>query len=391
MVGDRILFVDDEENVLTAIRRQLRRDFTVSVAVGGRQAIEKLSTEGPFAVAVCDMRMPGMDGVETLTAIEKASPDTVRMMLTGNADQETAVEAINQGHIFRFLNKPCPEDVLRKAIADALRHHHLITAEKTLLQHTLAGSVKVLMDVLSMVDPAAYGDAARMRGWSRQMQAELKLANPWELDMAVTLSPIGLVAVLPEVLHKHRDGAPLTEAEADMIARAPETARRLIANIPRLSGVAEIVYHQDQDFDGGGFPTENAKSGEDLPIGARILHLLKGLAAITRSENPSAEDVASLVREQGRYDPALLALAKKLWSVSQANFLPSGEVKDITLATLLPGDRLVSDIVAQNGSLLLSEGNKVTPAQIERLRNIAKVQKLVEPIRVARQMKAGAA
>lgn len=100
---EKILIVDDDKNLLSGIRRQLREHFEVTIAVGGAQALEALTEKGPFAVIVSDMRMPEMTGVELLGAFKERAPETVRMMLTGNADQNTAADAINSGSIFRFF------------------------------------------------------------------------------------------------------------------------------------------------------------------------------------------------------------------------------------------------------------------------------------------------
>ncbi|MBU0961171.1 MAG: response regulator, partial [Proteobacteria bacterium] len=138
---DKILLVDDEPNVLQSMQRQLRKRFNITTAESGNDALAKLKEQGPFAVIISDMRMPGMDGVQLLSRVKSTFPDTVRIMLTGNADQETATEAVNVGQIFRFLNKPCSTAVLATSIALAVRQYNLITAEKELLNKTLKGSI----------------------------------------------------------------------------------------------------------------------------------------------------------------------------------------------------------------------------------------------------------
>ncbi len=382
---EKLLFIDDEKNVLTAIQRQLRKDFDIVTAIGGEEALAAVSSSGPFAVAICDMRMPGMDGVATLRQIAKKSPDTVRMMLTGNADQETAVEAINQGQIFRFLNKPCPEDILRNALHDALRQHELITAEKTLLQHTLAGSVKVLMDVLSLIDPMAFGQATRIREWSRQLAPKLDLKSTWDLDMAATFVPLGLVAVPPDILAKQRNGKSLTQSEREVLDSAPGTGRRLISNIPRLSGVADMVYYQNKAFSGDGYPFDENKAGKDIPYGARILKVLTDLSKFTSGSRPTAKEVAKLQSQADQYDPKILEAVFDLWGEASAGVEAQGGVKkEVTLTLLMPGDRLLSDVHLKNGNLLLSAGNTVTSAHIERMRSLHKLTGIAEPIKVER-------
>ena len=115
--------------------------------------------KGPYAVVVSDMRMPGMDGIQVLTSIKGRWPDTVRVMLTGNADMQTAINAINEGSIFRFLNKPCSKEAMGKTLTAALVQFRLVTAEKVLLEQTLTGAVQVLTEVLSLVNPAAFSCA----------------------------------------------------------------------------------------------------------------------------------------------------------------------------------------------------------------------------------------
>lgn len=163
LMSDKILFVDDEVQILHSMERQLRKRFQVVTAESGQEALEIMAKEGPFAVVVSDMRMPVMDGVQLLTTIKNLYPDTVRMMLTGNADQETAIEAVNKGQIFRFLNKPCSPPTLINSLALAQRQYRLLTAERELLDKTLKGSVKLLSELLSFTSPAAVCASAR---WS---------------------------------------------------------------------------------------------------------------------------------------------------------------------------------------------------------------------------------
>ena len=96
MIGSKILLVDDEENILAGLKRQLRGTFNIETAVGGHNGLQVLQEKGPFAVIVSDMRMPEMNGIQFLVKSAKLYPDTVLMMLTGNADLETAMHAVNK-------------------------------------------------------------------------------------------------------------------------------------------------------------------------------------------------------------------------------------------------------------------------------------------------------
>ena len=128
----KVLLVDDELRVLQGMQRHLRKHFDIDTALSGQEGLAKIRDNVPYAVVVADMQMPLMDGIEFLAEVKQISPETVRLMLTGNADQRTAVEAINRGSIFRFLSKPCSPEDLKDAIASGVEQHRYITAEKAL-------------------------------------------------------------------------------------------------------------------------------------------------------------------------------------------------------------------------------------------------------------------
>jgi DNA-binding NtrC family response regulator len=115
-MSERVLFVDDEPNVLEAVQRTLRKRIDLCIAVGAAEGLRVLRLEGPFALVISDMRMPEMDGVRFLSLVREESPDSVRMILSGQADLQATIAAVNEGHIFRFLSKPRPPDQLMSAI-----------------------------------------------------------------------------------------------------------------------------------------------------------------------------------------------------------------------------------------------------------------------------------
>lgn len=125
----RILFVDDDINVLQGFKRQLRKQFHIETSQSPAKGIESIHRKGPFAVIVSDLCMPGMDGNQFLAKAKTFAPQSVRMLLTGHADLQTAMNAINNGNIFRLLTKPCPPDVLIKAISSGIEQYIINTRQ----------------------------------------------------------------------------------------------------------------------------------------------------------------------------------------------------------------------------------------------------------------------
>lgn len=206
---EKILMVDDEDAVLVGYQRMFRNEFQIDTAPGGAAALAALEATGPYAVVVSDMRMPEMDGAKFLTKVKVLAPDTIRIMLTGDADVRSAVTAVNEGSIFRFLTKPCNKDTLAKALTAGLMQYRLLTAEKDLLENTLQGSIQVLTEVLSLVNPAAFGRALRVRRYIHQVATRMTLASPWRFEVAAMMSQLGCVTLHPETIEAVYAGRPL--------------------------------------------------------------------------------------------------------------------------------------------------------------------------------------
>lgn len=130
----KVLLVDDDDRVLQGLARNLRGRFGVLTANSGDQALKMAEIDADIAVIVADMRMPGMTGIELLTNMMTSSPDTVRLMLTGDTDLDTAARAINEGNIFKFLTKPCSPDVLVGAISEGVEEYGKIVRQRELEQ-----------------------------------------------------------------------------------------------------------------------------------------------------------------------------------------------------------------------------------------------------------------
>ncbi len=373
---DKILLVDDEPRVLEGYQRLLRKQFQLLTAPSGAAALELFAQQGPIAVLVADMRMPTMDGVQLLEIVRQKSPLTVRLMLTGNADQQTAVTAVNRGAIFRFLNKPCTTEQMSEALRAALEQHRLQTAERELLEQTLRGSLKVMTEMLSLLDPEGFGRSTRVRHWLKVLAEPMQLSRVWELDLAAMLGPLGYATVPAEIMTRKRHGAALTRKEQEVLAGAPGVSHHLLSNIPRLGDVARIVLYQDKHFDGTGYPADDVK-GEDIPFGSRLLKIVQDLTLLEQRNLPFGGIVKQLRSSSGLYDPDLLGrvLAHVVAEEQTA-------ACEIAVWDVREGYVLATDVCTLDGALLVKRGQVVGPSLKQRLRSYLVTDRIGDKVRV---------
>ena len=376
MTGEKILLVDDDQNILSGYRRSLRNEFHVETAEGGEAGLEALRANGPFAVVVSDLRMPRMDGNQFLREVRSAFPDTVRMMLTGQADLQAASEAVNEGNIFRFLFKPCPQDVFTKALGDGIRHYRLVKSERDLLENTLSGTVQLLVDILSLVNPAAFGRASRLQQIVRLLLPHFGRENAWKLDVSAMLSQIGLVSVPAETVEKTNVGEALSPEEASMLENHPLCGRDLLAKIPRLEDVAHNVAYQAKRFDGSGPPYEGVR-GRQIPLGGRVLKIALDYDALSQSGASPDAVFSELNNRKGWYDCEILSALEQ----AVLNVRSGYTFHLISASQLITGMLLPDGVSTVHGNLVVGKGAEVTPAMLTKLQNFARFQGLGEPIR----------
>jgi CheY-like chemotaxis protein len=354
-----ILLVDDDRDILDGYRRNLRGEFLIDVAQSGQEALQLLDSKGPYAVVISDMRMPGMDGIELLRRVKSASPDTVRVMLTGNAETGTAIDAINEGSIFRFLIKPCCKEMMAKTITAALVQYRLIIAEKQLLEQTLSGCLQVLSEVLSLVNPTAFGRAERARRYIHHVVTAMKLGNPWQYEVAAILSQLGCVTLAAETIEAVYRGDALSAEEQAQYDAHPKVAHALLSKIPRLEPIAWMIQHQDHSVP----PGEAAESG-DMRTGAEILRLILEYERLIHrgvSRTESAHQLSMRNRNfSQKFFEALVSLDPNA---------EDSEIRKCRIEELTPGMILQEEVRSTTGGLLVSRGQEITPTVIFKLKN----------------------
>jgi CheY-like chemotaxis protein len=375
-MNERVLFVDDEPNVLEGIQRTLRKQSNLFTAASGAEGLRLLEESGPFALVVSDMRMPLMTGAQFLAKVRERTPDTVRMILSGQADLEATIAAVNEGHIYRFLSKPCPSDQLTAAVADGLNQYRLLTAEKVLLKETLNGAVQMLIEILGMVRPAASSRASRLRSYTVNLAAALALPEQWQWGLAALLSQIGCVALPQEILARAEAGQNLNDEEKRLFESHPEVAGKLLASIPRLEDVAAIVTAQFGEPDWRDQP-EDIHRWDVRSIGRLLLRTALELDRLVTRGAEWERAVDALRISKLGFPLYVIKALPTLVRVSQERIVREVRLKDLALGMILD-----EDLKSSKGIRLVPMGQEVTRALLVRLTSIAGGVGVAEPFRV---------
>jgi CheY-like chemotaxis protein len=372
----RVLFVDDEPNVLEGIQRGLRKRVELVTATGGIEGLKLVKETGPFAVIVSDMRMPEMNGVQFLSKVRDFHPESVRIILSGQSDMEATIAAINEGHIFRFLSKPCPIDRLWEGVEAGIEQYRLITAEKALLEHTLSGAAKMLVEILGMVSPVASSRANRLQQYVSAMSGAIGTSERWQLPLAAILSQIGCVALPKDTLSKIDAGQAISDDEKRLFESHPEVAGKLLAAIPRLDDVAAIVSAQRVPA-GPTAGQSDPRLWDIKRLGQTLLH------AASEFDRQLSHGVRISVALDSLRAPSLGLTAPMIEALRT---IPAETDKTVQrmvrVGELTIGMVFEEDVMSAKGMRLVPAGHEVTASLLVRLHSIAAGVGIVEPMRV---------
>jgi response regulator RpfG family c-di-GMP phosphodiesterase len=359
---EKILFVDDEPNVLRGIKLALRKDFAVDTAEGPVEGLKKVKNNGPYAVVVSDLKMPGAGGIDFLEQVRKISSESVRMLLTGHGDLESAIDAVNRGGIFRFLNKPCSRERLIASLEDGLAQYRSVQAEKEVLRGTLQGTIRVLSNILSLVNPCAFGRGERIRGQMISLARSFGLPGVWQYELAALLSQIGWVSVTslgPGVRMGDRDMAP---EEAVAIEKHPEAAAWLLSDIPRFEKIIAMIRLQKEDY----------QKDRDIPLGAYMLRICLDFDKLKQQDMLTTDAVDFMRKNVELYHPEVLERFCQMVTSSRKKEKRALRLQDLEVGWIFAEDLTVKG----GGHLLIAKGHVVSPATLFRLKILSETYAL---------------
>jgi putative two-component system response regulator len=261
-----VMFVDDEEIILECMKSIFgEMNFNVVTESNPRSALERIKLED-IAVIVSDQKMPGMTGIEFLSQVKNISPDTAKILMTGFADFQTAVDAINTGEVFRFILKPWKNDDLIKTVEEAVIHYEMIHALKKADEATLIS----LAQTIELKDPYTRGHCDSVAKYALLIADHLGLDDEIkkEIKYGSWLHDCGKIGV-PEAILNYP--GKLNEQEMKIIKKHPEwgadVAKRALLN----PIIINIILHHHEAFDGSGYPY--GLQGDVIPLEARIVSI----------------------------------------------------------------------------------------------------------------------
>ena len=358
-----ILCVDPDMAFLSSLEKSLGESFSLVKAQSGAKAMELAGQVQGIALAVVSLTLPDMDGVELLTTLASKLPDVGRIAVMTDRDCDALTRAVNATGVDGVLHKPVrPKELL--AVLKRGHRRRQDCRQDVQLKDALRGSVKVLLDLMEIIDPLALGRSKRAFKRAMELGRRLKAKSPWQLEMAVMLSHIGCLVLPIELTRKLDAGQDFSPEEQKLFFRHPAIAAKLLSNIKRMEDVATIVLHQ------------NSKYSDKLPLESRILKAVLDLDRQERKGLEPSDAMAVLKKRADQYDPRVLEALEDMSDTG------GGEVEEVEAADLEPGMIMARDLKNAEGVVLLLKGQHLTHASTTRLKLFAVDLGLKGPVQV---------
>jgi len=319
----------------------------------------ELIKKNNYAVIVSDMNMPKMDGIEFFKNVMEVAPKSVRIMLTGNANNKTAIDAINNGHIFRFLTKPCPPQILLKAILEGIQQFQLVNTEKELLENTLKGSISVMSDLISMSNPFLYSIVKEIIELNNFILEKNSIEPRWEDKVAANFSLLGLLSVDIEKLSKLIEELSFNDDKpfyVDYFSLGGE----ILTSIPRLDFVVLILTSLRYS------KSDLAFLREDIRIPTAALRLAIDYVFYSTKGFFQGEIIEKFLKSDRYYKDFVTCLEHLDRNISVEN------LAELEITKIKEGMIIQRDVMSEKGLLLIPKDTVVNPTIIKLLKAFAK-------------------
>lgn len=409
-----LLLVDDEPNVISALRRTLRTEAWHIESTSDPEQAAELAKQCKPAVILCDMRMPGMNGAQVLAQVHRVVPLCTKLLLTGHADLSSTIDAINSGHVDRYLTKPWDDAELKQVLRHAfalntvkLERDHLaqsLTVKVKELEHLnteldqrvamrtaeiaqanlflenayqelqaqFLSSVKVFANLLELSSPALAGHGRRVGELARLLAIEMGLpeSEVHHIHVAGLLHDLGKIGLTEKVLT-----TPFTLLEPVnrmALAKHGVKGQTALLPLPDMQTPALYIRHHHERLDGQGYP--DGLSGTSIPRGARVLAVAEDFDELQQgwlSANRLAQEdaLAFILAASGkRYDPDVVAALPL--ALEKLEAAPRDDEQLVDSHQLIPGMVLTRDLVNHEGLLVAAKGTTANTTLVQHLREL---------------------
>jgi len=367
------MVVDDNPANLKLLEDMLReKGYAVRSFPRGRLALES-AAQNPPDLILLDVNMPEMTGYEVcerIRAIEEV-PGIPVLFISALNETGDKLKGFGAGGV-DYISKPFQFEEVYARVETHLKLRRAQQAEQELLELTFNGAIRMLANLLHANSPELAARSRAIRDCSMWITRQMGLSDPWQYDLAATLCLIGCITLPEEVFKAAYAGEAVSpEAEA-MFAGHPESAARLLTNLPRLEPIAEMIrLQQTPDAD-------HVTASYEVRLGAGMLFLATELDRRVYRGMPFRAALQQIQSADGRVNPAMLA-ALENYSPASADF----HRQALPIKKLFAGMALEEDVVGQStGILILKKGTVLTETWIERLENFARFQGVPEPLPV---------
>lgn len=377
-----LLCVGDDSRLISFYDQLLQKHLSFRWAANPSEALEILRTEHTHKLLLMDMGVATAEHGLFLSKCARVAPNLMKILLVDPKEQDSAIRMLNDGRIARIMPRDYPPEVLVEALHACFCEQDQRAKDRELLEGTVDGAVKLLVEVLMGADPMAFGRGQILREYASQFYRSLyDCVVPWDIELACTLLNIGYVTIPPNILYRARAGHDLTEQEERQLAAAPQAGCELLSCIPRLESVAEIVLYQNKNFDGSGFPS-NQLAGSAIPFGARLFRVLADLMRWEAAGDCRSAAYAKLEDEAHRYDPTILD-ACKCGLKFATNDKHERVSQVISLDELSVLDVLSKPLPTCAGLLVAPEGTVVSKLTLRKIRNFANLNLMRSEVSVS--------
>ena len=356
----KVLFVDDQDEVLEDIKVQVSDVCDPYGATTSEEGLEIFEKEGPFTVVVSDQILPGVDGADFLAQVIRRDPHVSTMLLTGHANYADAMTAVNDGHVFRLLEKPYSPATLRDAIIAGERQRDLMVAERVLLHETLVGAVNALTETLATVKPRFFGRAKRVKRLAGEIARYLEFPHPWQVETAAVFSQMASITLPEEEAENVFLRKRLRPQIIALVDKFPQVIDHLLGHIPRLEEVREIL---DCLF---GNPLPYQKPGkEEVYQAFEILDAALEYDYLEVEGHDSEVIIGTLKAGSKKFNAEVIEAITQLQQKSKTRYV----VNELPLDDLRVGMRLAEDLSLDTAMLVAPKGTDITKHFLQVLHN----------------------